>query len=144
MLRVANPTNYVTLLSGTGNNDCLVTKGYVSSFMASTGTITTAGTGLTKDSSGVMSVNVGGETINVDGSNNLVVTSSPITGQVLLSSGTPGTEATWGGINLNNAAAVTGALLVANGGTGLSTYTAGSILYGNASCLLYTSPSPRD
>lgn len=48
-------------------------------------------------------------------------------GQVMLSSGT---TPTWGAITLSNAASVTGVLGVANGGTGLSSFTAvGSIFF---------------
>jgi hypothetical protein len=52
---------------------------------------------------------------------NIAVRSTALTGQVLRSTGTAGAEATWGALDLTNANAVTGALAVANGGTGGAT-----------------------
>lgn len=61
----------------------------------------------------------------------LSVVSSSTTGQTLLSSGIAGNSANWGALDLTNNNAVSGALPVNNGGTGLNqaAYTNGSMLY---------------
>jgi hypothetical protein len=69
------------------------------------------------------SVNVSNASIGVV-SNALVVRSTATNGQVLRSVGTAGNEATWGALDLTNANSVTGALGIANGGTGAVTAAA--------------------
>jgi hypothetical protein len=75
----------------------------------------TAGEGLTKDGS-TLDVNYDDVTIYVDGNDNLAVKSSSTAGQVLVSNGSG--SASWSAVNLSDSDAVTGALPVANGGTG--------------------------
>lgn len=79
--------------------------------------VITAGIGLTQTGT-VFNVNVGATTIAVNGSDDLIVNSSATTGQVLLSGGTVGTEAVWGGVDLTNPNAVLGLLPQNRGGTG--------------------------
>ena len=74
-----------------------------------------AGDGLSKDGS-TLNVNDDDVTIYVDGNDDLAVKSSATAGQVLRSQGS-GTAA-WGALDLADADAVTGALPIANGGTG--------------------------
>lgn len=82
-------------------------------------------------------------TIGVDGSNNLVVASNTTQGNVLISTGTAGQEATWGALNLSNQNSVTGVLDVTNGGTGLSNVPEGHILVGtDGSSLSTVAPTP--
>ena len=78
----------------------------------------TAGAGLSKDGS-TLDVNDDDVTIYVDGNDDLAVKSSATAGQVLRSTGS-GT-AQWGALDLADADAVTGALPIANGGTGSTT-----------------------
>ena len=89
----------------------------------------TAGTGLTK-SGNTINV-VGSTTIDAD-ADAIHVNSSGTANQTLLSSGTVGTEATFGALPLNSADAVTGTLPVGKGGTGATSFTANGLLYGNA------------
>lgn len=77
----------------------------------------TAGIGLSQAGS-VFNVNTGAATIAVNGSDDLVVDSSANAGQVLLSAGTVGTEAIWGGVDLTNPISVLGLLPQNRGGTG--------------------------
>jgi len=78
----------------------------------------------------VISVRTDGVTTYIDGLNNVAVDSSATAGQVLTSSGTHGTTATWSAVNLANANAVTGTLAVGNGGTGATTLTTHGVLLG--------------
>lgn len=101
----------------------------------------TAGTGLSL-AGNQFNVNPS-TTVGFDLSNNVIVRSNNVAGQVLLSTGTTGVEAAWGAINLNNSNAVTGLLNVTNGGTGLTSVTAGHILVGSSSSALTTlAPTP--
>lgn len=93
----------------------------------------TAGTGLTLTGS-TFSVNTSGVTTGIV-SSNVIVRSTATTGQVMLSSGTAGAEATWGAVNLASSNAVTGTLPVANGGTGVTSST------GTGSVVLSASPT---
>jgi hypothetical protein len=77
-----------------------------------------AGDALSKDGS-TLNVNDDDVTIYVDGNDDLAVKSSATAGQVLRSVGS-GTAA-WGALDLADADAVTGALPIANGGTGSTT-----------------------
>ena len=90
----------------------------------------TAGNGLTLSGT-QFNVNVDGTTTYIDGSNNVAVKSSATSGQVLLSQGSG--SAAWGAVNLGSSDAVTGTLLVGNGGTGLNSVAANNILYTSAS-----------
>lgn len=83
----------------------------------------TAGDGLTK--SGVI-LNVGGSTTIIANADDLEVNSSGTANQILLSSGTAGTAATYGALPLANTNSVAGVLALANGGTGVGSFTAGS------------------
>ena len=95
-----------------------------------------------------------GDTINVNGSNtiianadNLEVNSSNTSNQILLSSGTVGTAATFGQLPLGNSNSVTGILPIANGGTNTSSFAAGSRLIATNSgntALESTSINPND
>jgi hypothetical protein len=77
-----------------------------------------AGDALSKDGS-ILNVNDDDVTIYVDGNDDLAVKSSATAGQVLRSVGS-GTAA-WGALDLADSDAVTGALPIANGGTGSTT-----------------------
>jgi hypothetical protein len=78
----------------------------------------TAGEGMSKDGN-TLNVNDDDVTIYVDGNDDLAVKSSATAGQVLRSVGS-GTAA-WGALDLADSDAVTGALPIANGGTGSTT-----------------------
>ncbi|MFN3195882.1 MAG: beta strand repeat-containing protein [Chlorobiota bacterium] len=88
----------------------------------------TAGNGLSFSTN---TLNVGGSSTIISNANNLEVNSSATANQVLLSSGTTGTAATFGTLPLSNTNSVSGTLPVANGGTGASTLTSGNFLQGN-------------
>jgi hypothetical protein len=77
-----------------------------------------AGDALSKNGS-ILNVNADDVTIYVDGNDDLAVKSSATAGQVLRSVGS-GTAA-WGALDLADSDAVTGALPIANGGTGSTT-----------------------
>lgn len=95
------------------------TKSYVDNAIT---TVTfTAGPGLTL-SNKAFSVNTSNSIALV--ANNVVVRSTALTGQLLLSTGTAGAEATWGSVTLSQANSVTGVLGVTNGGTGAANATA--------------------
>ncbi|MNR87619.1 hypothetical protein D3C72_185170 [compost metagenome] len=134
LVRVSDYGTYSSSLVNSGNNDALVTKGYVLS-LAGLGegeeNTIIAGTGLTDDN-GTFNVNVGADTIAVDGVNNLIVSSSGTAGQILISAGTAGEQATWGALSLSDANSFTGVLNPANGGLGFSSFTQGDLLIGNA------------
>ena len=101
----------------------------------------TAGAGLTL-AGNQFSVN-SSTTVGFDLSNNVIVRSNNVAGQVLLSTGTTGVEAAWGALNLNNSNAVTGLLNVTNGGTGLTSIPSGHIVVGNtASAVTTLAPTP--
>ncbi len=76
-----------------------------------------AGTGLSK-SGNTINLNIGATTITANGSNDVIVNSSATANQALLSSGTAGSEATWGALPIGDANAVTGVLRQVNGGLG--------------------------
>jgi hypothetical protein len=88
--------------------------------------------GLSQDDT-TLNVNIGATTIKTDGSNNLILSSSSVANQVMLSSGTLGTEAAFGALPLNNTNSITGILGVNNGGTGINSYTANDLVIGNTS-----------
>lgn len=87
---------------------------------------------LTPDDVGLIAGNglvLTGSTLDVVGSatiqsnaDNLVVNSSATPNQILLSSGTVGTAATYGALPLGDANSVTGTLPIANGGTGAASF----------------------
>lgn len=135
LVRVDNYSNYMSSLNNTGTNDALVTKGYVLA-LAGLGEngeqqVIVAGAGLTEDN-GTFNVNVGANTVGLDGVGNLIVKSSAVEGQILVSTGVAGEQAVWGGLNFSNTNSFTGVLTYTNGGTGFSTYAQGDILVGNA------------
>ena len=117
-----------TLTDGTLSNN---TELPVSQFSGA-GQIT-AGTGLTK-SGNTINV-VGGTTIDAD-ANAIHVNSSGTANQILLSAGTVGNEATWGSLPLGNSNAVSGTLATGSGGTGLTGFTAGDMLYASSTSAL--------
>lgn len=88
----------------------------------------TAGAGLTKTGN---TIDVGSSTTIATTANTVIVNSSNTANQILLSSGTAGTEATFGALPLGNSNAVTGTLAVTNGGTGVTTF-------GGTNTILYT------
>lgn len=92
----------------------------------------TAGIGLTQ-SGNVFNVNVGAATIAVNGGDDLIVNSSAVAGQTLLSAGTVGTQATWGALDLALTAATTGLLPGNRGGlaTDVSAFANGTIFLAN-------------
>ncbi len=78
------------------------------------------------------SVKTDGVTTYINGSSQVAVDSSATMYQVLVSTGTAGTTATWTSINLASSAAVGSSILnVANGGTGDASLTLDGVLYGN-------------
>jgi hypothetical protein len=93
----------------------------------------TAGDGLDKGTgatANTMEVNIDGVTTAIV-SDAVVVRSSGTTGQVLRSDGNTNAAA-WGQLDIANGSAITGTLPTANGGTGLTGYTAGDIIYASA------------
>lgn len=82
-----------------------------------------AGNGLTQVGN---TIDVGGSTTIFANPDNVIVNSSAVANQVLLSAGTVGTEAVYGALPLGNAASVSGTLPFANGGTGASSFAGGS------------------
>jgi len=89
----------------------------------------TSGEGLTLDGSNVL--DVGGSATIIANADDVEVNSSATANQVLLSSGSVGTAATYGAVPLDNSNSVTGTLPVANGGTGATSLTTGNFLQGN-------------
>ena len=96
-----------------------------------------AGPGLTKIGS-VFSANISNITTGIV-SNNIVVRSTGVAGQVIRSTGTAGAEAVYGAIDLTNTNSVTGSLTVPNGGTGATTFTSGELLQGNGTSAVTSS-----
>ena len=92
-----------------------------------------AGTGLTKTGD---TINAGGSTTIIANADDLEVNSSGTQYQVLLSSGTVGSAATFGALPINETNAISGTLGVPNGGTGTTTFTSNGILYGNGTSAL--------
>jgi hypothetical protein len=84
-----------------------------------------AGTGMTKAGN---TLNVGGSSTVIANADTLDVNSSSTINQILLSSGSVGTASTFGALPLGNSNAVSGILDIANGGTNVSSFTAGSRL----------------
>lgn len=91
-------------------------------------TTITAGNGLSFSTN---TLNVGGSSTIISNATNLEINSSSTANQVLLSSGTVATAATYGALPLGNVNSVSGTLTVANGGTGVTTLTSGYFLQGN-------------
>lgn len=89
----------------------------------------TAGLGLTKTGN-TLDVNTTGVTTGIS-SDNVIVRSTGTANQVMRSTGTAGAEAAWGTVALGDTNAVSGTLVVANGGTGATTFTSGNLLQGN-------------
>lgn len=87
-----------------------------------------AGDGLTKTGN---TIDVGSSTTIDTTATTVFVNSSNTANQILLSSGTAGTEATFGALPLGNSNSVTGTLAVVNGGTGVTTF-------GGVNTILYT------
>lgn len=90
----------------------------------------TAGDGITISGT-VISAHVDDVTIFTNETGALAVKSSATPYQVLLSNGigSPTTEAVWGALPLNEAAAVTGILPIEHGGTGASSFTATRVIF---------------
>jgi hypothetical protein len=86
----------------------------------------TAGTGLTKSGN---TINAIGSATIIANAHTLEVNSSATQYQVLVSGGAALTAATFGQLSLNQSAAVTGTLPVANGGLGFAAFTAGDMMY---------------
>ena len=81
-------------------------------------------------------------TIDVNTITGIVVSGVPVQGNGIYMSGTPG-SAVWGSLDLGEAAATTGVLAVARGGTGAATLTSGNLLTGNgAGAIQSTTPIP--
>jgi hypothetical protein len=102
-----------------------------------------AGAGLTKNGN---QLDVNTSTTIAIVSNNVVVNSSNTANQILLSTGTAGTEATFGALPLGDNNAVTGILGLSHGGTNanLSAATGSRIIQTNAGATaLETTTSPR-
>jgi hypothetical protein len=95
----------------------------------------TAGTGMT-NSGNIIDV-IGSSTI-ISNADNVEVNSSSTANQILLSSGSVGTSATFGAIPLGDSNSVSGQLSVASGGTGTSTHSTGNFLQGNGTSAIIT------
>jgi len=104
-----------------GTNNVKATFGQVASYL-DTALAYGAGSGLTLTGRS-FSVNTTGASTGL-AANNVIVRSTATSGQVLRSTGTAGAEAAWGALDLTNTNAVTGALGVANGGTGANSAAA--------------------
>jgi hypothetical protein len=87
-----------------------------------------AGNGLTKTGD---TLNVVGSNTIIANSNSLEINSSNTTNQVLLSSGSVGSSATFGKLPLNDTNAITGVLSVSYGGIGATNLASGYFLQGN-------------
>ena len=85
-----------------------------------------AGSGLTKTGN---QINAIGSATVLAAADALSVNSSSTQYQILVSGGTAGASASWGALSLNQTDAVSGQLPVASGGTGLSGFTAGDMMY---------------
>ena len=110
-----------TLNDGTLNNNTQLT---VSQFSGAGQVI--PGSGLTKSGN---TINAIGSSTILANANSLEVNSSGTQHLILVSGGTAGNAATWGQLPLGESAAVSGILAVGTGGTGLSSYTAGDMVY---------------
>ena len=88
-----------------------------------------AGTGMTKTGS---ILNVGGSDTVIANVDTLDVNSSSTANQVLLSSGSVGTTATYGSVPLADSNAVSGQLGIANGGTNTESFTGNRIVTSNS------------
>ena len=89
---------------------------------------------------------VGGDTIGVN-ADNIYVNSGDVTtlGQPLLSTGTVGTEAAYGALDLAAPGTVINSLPVTNGGTGVTSFTPNTLLAADANGdLIFTDYSPDD
>jgi hypothetical protein len=117
----------MTTLGGSGNRNIGVDNN--GNIVVNTPIVLTAGDGLTLDVSNVL--DIGSSSTIIANANDVEVNSSATANQVLLSSGTVGTAATYGAIPLGDANSVTGTLPVSNGGTGAVTLTTGNFLQGN-------------
>lgn len=115
------------------------TKNYVDT--AISGTTYTAGNGLTLTGNSFSAV--GSSTIISSGSG-LSVNSNATAGQPLLSSGTVGTPASYGALALGSATSVSGTLPVNRGGTGATTFTANTLLFGNGTSAIQSSSTTVD
>lgn len=144
-----NGTQTTTQPSPTLNNQVLVADstqatGLIWRVLTAADLALIAGAGLTLTGN---QLDVGGSSTIFANADNLIVNSSAILNQVLLSAGTVGTSAVYGALPLSNAASVTGILPFANGGTGSSAYTSGnSIIATNAgnTALVDTGLNPVD
>lgn len=126
---VTSPAGNATL----GTDDIEFTQ-----FSGPGSTIVTGGNGIETTQSGnewTVDALTDDVTVYVNGGDNLAVRSTGTAGQVLRSSGTDGTDAVWGALDLANADAVTGVLPEANGGTGESTFVNGDVLVGDGTGL---------
>jgi hypothetical protein len=101
-------------------------KSYVDSAITSVEYVAGNGLNLT-----TLTFSVVGSATILSVSGGVSVNSSATANQVLLSAGTVGTSATYGAVPLGNTNSVTGTLVVANGGTGVATFTSNGVLIGN-------------
>jgi len=117
----------MTNLGGSGNRNIGVDND--GNIVINTSAGVTAGDGLTIDGSN--DLDVGGSATIIANADNVEVNSSATANQVLLSSGTVGTAASYGAVPLDNGNSVSGTLSVANGGTGATNLATGNFLQGN-------------
>ena len=140
LLRANDGDSYTTNLSQSGNDNAFVTKKYVDSTVG--GATIPDGHGLTTytdSNTTYRTINFGNSnTIGFDASYNIVVKSGATDGLILVSKTGAGsvTEATWTKIDLSSQNSITNSLGVSNGGTGMSTYNIGDILYANSTTTL--------
>lgn len=140
LLRANDGDSYTTNLSLAGNDNAFVTKKYVDSTIG--GATIPDGHGLTTYSDSnttYRTINFGtSNTVGFDSSYNIVVKSGSTDGLILLSKTGAGTttEAIWSKIDLSIQNSIENSLGVTNGGTGLSSYKVGDILYASSSTTL--------
>lgn len=140
LLRASDGDTYTTNLSASGNDNAFVTKQYVDATVG--GATIPDGHGITTyTDSGTTyrTIDFGNSnTIGFDSSYDIVVKSGSTEGLVLLSQTGASTvnEADWGKIDLSTQNSIENALSVINGGTGISSYTIGDILYANSTSTL--------
>ena len=127
-----NGTKTVVLTVGTNGRflkaDSTTATGLVYADVTVTDIGLIAGNGLVLTGS---TLDVGGSTTIFSATDSIYVNSSAIANRPLLSSGTIGTEAVYAALPLNNTNSVTGTLLLGNGGTNSTTFTADTIIAAN-------------
>lgn len=131
-----NPLGTVTSIDVSGGTTGLTTSGGP---VTTSGTITLSGTlGAANGGTGLTNYTIG-DIVYASGATTLSKLTAVGSGSALLSTGT-GSAPAWGKVDLQ--ATITGTLLPANGGTGLTSFTSGGAVYANSSSTLVTGTLP--